>query len=228
MTADVSIVIIGAGIAGFTAAVKLIEKGFSNVTILEAENRIGGRIFTTEFANGLIDLGAQWCHGVDGNVVHQLATSEAFAETKMDFDRMSFTRSDGSLADGEICKRLMKLCEKILREMEVNAKASVEETLAKKFFESFEVKSVDQKLAREIFANFKKRESSYCGCDSLSKISIDGYKKFRDCEGPTWLNWKNKGYMTIFDCVVVRNSKDRRKIYFKGIFSTEKLKSFSS
>ena len=44
-----SVIIIGAGAAGIAAASKLLENGFKNVTILEAEGRIGGRIFTTRF-----------------------------------------------------------------------------------------------------------------------------------------------------------------------------------
>lgn len=43
------IVIIGAGPAGIAAASKLLENGFENVTILEAEDRIGGRVYTTKF-----------------------------------------------------------------------------------------------------------------------------------------------------------------------------------
>lgn len=54
------IVIVGAGLSGVTAAVKLIENGFENVVLFEAENRIGGRIYSVPFANGMIDLGAQW------------------------------------------------------------------------------------------------------------------------------------------------------------------------
>lgn len=54
------IVIIGAGISGIGAAVKLIENGFENVLILEAEGRVGGRIETIKFGSGFIDLGAQW------------------------------------------------------------------------------------------------------------------------------------------------------------------------
>lgn len=42
------IVIIGAGPSGIAAASKLFENGFANVTILEAENRIGGRVCTTK------------------------------------------------------------------------------------------------------------------------------------------------------------------------------------
>lgn len=43
------IVIVGAGAAGIATASKLLENGFEDVLILEAENRIGGRINTTEF-----------------------------------------------------------------------------------------------------------------------------------------------------------------------------------
>lgn len=43
------IVIVGAGASGIAAASKLFEYGFGDVTILEAEDRIGGRIYTTSF-----------------------------------------------------------------------------------------------------------------------------------------------------------------------------------
>jgi spermine oxidase len=54
------VVIIGAGAAGFSAACKLLEAGFSNLVLLEAENRIGGRVHTIPFATNTVDMGAQW------------------------------------------------------------------------------------------------------------------------------------------------------------------------
>lgn len=54
------IVIIGAGAAGVAAATRLIERGYKNLKILEAENRIGGRIHTVPFGANVVDLGAQW------------------------------------------------------------------------------------------------------------------------------------------------------------------------
>lgn len=203
---DVSIVIIGSGISGFTTATKLIENGFLNVTVLEAENRIGGRIFSTNFADGMIDLGAQWCHGINGNIVHSLAGSESFAETKMDFSKMTFTRSDGTLSDPSVCQALMELCEDILGGLKEEEEGSIDELLTHKFSKAFlghQFKDFDRKIAFEVLENFKKRESSYCGCESLKNISVSGFQKFQDCEGPTWLNWKGKGYKTIFDCVLV-------------------------
>lgn len=55
------IIIIGAGASGFAAASKLLSNGFQNVLLLEAENRIGGRIHTIPFGAGVLDIGAQWC-----------------------------------------------------------------------------------------------------------------------------------------------------------------------
>lgn len=54
MSNDNEIIIIGAGAAGFAAAARLLERGYTNVTILEATNRIGGRIHTVKFGEYFI------------------------------------------------------------------------------------------------------------------------------------------------------------------------------
>lgn len=52
------VVIIGAGASGIAASIKLIENGYKNVKILEAENRLGGRIHTVPFGENVVDMGA--------------------------------------------------------------------------------------------------------------------------------------------------------------------------
>ncbi|KAL3815101.1 hypothetical protein ACJIZ3_016369 [Penstemon smallii] len=71
-----SVIIIGAGISGITAAKVLAENGVEDVVILEAADRIGGRIRKEEFGGVTVELGAGWIAGVGGeqsNPVWELA-----------------------------------------------------------------------------------------------------------------------------------------------------------
>ncbi|KAH6837396.1 polyamine oxidase 2 [Perilla frutescens var. hirtella] len=62
-TTSPSVIVIGAGMAGITAARALHDASFQ-VTLLESRNRIGGRVHTDYSFGFPIDLGASWLHGV--------------------------------------------------------------------------------------------------------------------------------------------------------------------
>ena len=72
-TADA--VIIGAGLAGLACAQQLIAAG-RKVVVLEARQRIGGRIWSEQRQGYAIDLGASWLHGIANNPLHQLLIQE--------------------------------------------------------------------------------------------------------------------------------------------------------
>lgn len=58
-----TVVIVGAGIAGLKAASRLYEGGVKNCIVLEARDRIGGRLYTVEGYQGRkYDVGASWHH----------------------------------------------------------------------------------------------------------------------------------------------------------------------
>ncbi|KAE8739797.1 hypothetical protein FOCC_FOCC014689 [Frankliniella occidentalis] len=65
------VLIVGAGAAGYAAAARLLEHGWSDFTILEAEPRIGGRIHSVREAGTILEMGAEWVHGE--NVVYEMA-----------------------------------------------------------------------------------------------------------------------------------------------------------
>lgn len=65
------IIVIGAGPAGLTAARHLQRQGF-HVTVLEARDRIGGRVFTDRLSLSVpVDLGASIITGVEADVTSQ-------------------------------------------------------------------------------------------------------------------------------------------------------------
>lgn len=72
-----SVIIIGAGLAGLTAARELTHMG-CRVTLLEARDRLGGRIDTIRLEGGLpVELGCQFIHGPGGNpLIHLLKKYE--------------------------------------------------------------------------------------------------------------------------------------------------------
>lgn len=71
MIQEVDVVVVGAGMAGLRAALLLLEQGYS-VEVLEARNRVGGRVFTTTVGITRFDLGGQWV-GPTQNRLYALA-----------------------------------------------------------------------------------------------------------------------------------------------------------
>jgi monoamine oxidase len=89
------VLIIGAGISGLAAAKKLKEKGFT-VIVLEAQEKIGGRLRTDRSMGIAFDEGASWIHGPNGNPITKLA-SQAGANTYLtDDDNLAVFDNNGT------------------------------------------------------------------------------------------------------------------------------------
>jgi monoamine oxidase len=69
-TRSVDVVIVGAGLAGLSAADWLTRQGH-DVVVLEGRDRVGGRIRTTEVAGVQVDAGATWV-APDHDAMHAL------------------------------------------------------------------------------------------------------------------------------------------------------------
>ncbi len=64
-------IVVGAGVSGLTAARLLTESG-QTVVVLEARDRVGGRVHTERESGRVTDLGASWIHGITDNPLADL------------------------------------------------------------------------------------------------------------------------------------------------------------
>ncbi|MCT1478965.1 NAD(P)/FAD-dependent oxidoreductase [Microbacterium sp. p3-SID336] len=77
----VDTIVVGAGVAGLSAA-RLLQDAGRTVVVLEARDRVGGRVHTDR-RDGATDLGASWIHGIDGSPV--AAAARAFGMRTVEF-----------------------------------------------------------------------------------------------------------------------------------------------
>ncbi|KAG6762368.1 hypothetical protein POTOM_032864 [Populus tomentosa] len=94
-----SVIIIGAGVSGISAGKVLAENGIEDMIILEASDRIGGRIRKENFGGVSAELGAGWIAGVGGkesNPVWELASQSGLRTCFSDYSNARYNIYDRS------------------------------------------------------------------------------------------------------------------------------------
>jgi monoamine oxidase len=97
------IIVVGAGLSGLGAALLLAEQGFSDITVLEARNRTGGRTFTDFSLGAPAEMGAGWIHGINRNPVY-----ERCADAGIDVKQFSWEDSDMWDENGNVVSKSVR------------------------------------------------------------------------------------------------------------------------
>jgi polyamine oxidase len=84
--------------SGLTAARRLSDAGYE-VVVLEARDRIGGRIHTVDDLGVPIDLGAAWIHGSGGSPLTAVAKEIDARTVKTNYDSQILYSRDGEVSD---------------------------------------------------------------------------------------------------------------------------------
>ncbi|KAK4878677.1 hypothetical protein RN001_011183 [Aquatica leii] len=198
-----SVVIVGAGAAGIAAASRLLENGITNVTILEAEDRIGGRIHSVKFDDNYVDLGAEWCHGQENNVVYNLVKNfNLLKPIRETFPNLFHSKANA--IDVSFKNELFGIFLNIYNEDRAGSNYSLGEYINKRFNDTVEKlwssNSSKLNIARDAIELFEKWVLSYEG--AFSWYSIAAESDFVESEGNQQLSWMGRGYKTILDVLM--------------------------
>lgn len=205
-----SIIIIGAGLAGFSAAARLIENKFLNIILLEAENRYGGRIHSVPYSDGKIDMGAQWVHGEEKNAIYEAAhTVYQFGSTGFDDVDQTFLMSNGTLPKQKDCRKLVELAYSIFKRFEddmENFDGSLGEFFLKHFNDLLngpKYQGIDPKLIVLFKDHIHRETNGYFASSSWFDISAKLNAQTDETEGNQHLTWKKDGFIKFFDLITV-------------------------
>ncbi|XP_043475612.1 spermine oxidase-like [Leptopilina heterotoma] len=210
-----SIIIIGAGASGIAAAAKLCENNFQNVKILEAENRIGGRIHTTKFCNQTLELGAHWIVGEHGNVICDLAKKynlfDAGTGTIDDSEEKIFNSSGNLISLNPT--ELEKLSE--IYDIEGNFKefclenknSSVGDFYNGKIHQFLEEHPKWKANKKGITHLLDMMMMALYSGDSWNDSSVMNNINYEECPGEYIFNWRERGFISIIDILMRRYPK---------------------
>ncbi|WP_162901540.1 FAD-dependent oxidoreductase [Breoghania sp. L-A4] len=123
------IIVIGAGIAGLSAAHALRGAGHT-VIVLEANGRIGGRIDTDRSLGVAVERGANWIHGISGNPLTDIAKRAGAALAVTDNESLTVFGARGeTIADAELGRAESRYSD-MLAEIDEELEASDDQPLA--------------------------------------------------------------------------------------------------
>ncbi|XP_055607205.1 spermine oxidase-like [Uranotaenia lowii] len=203
------IIIIGAGASGIAAASRLYESGFRNILILEATDRIGGRIHSVPFGQNIIDLGAQWCHGEKNNAVFELASPLGLLESSVVASEIRLVKSSGDIVPAEITARLMEVGHQIMESEEMNKyDGTVGDFVTDRFMKAANednMKDIDRELIQQFLVFLHNYQRGYNSYDSWYNVSASGGYDYEECEGDQALSWMGKGYKSVLDLMLKRH-----------------------
>ncbi|XP_026325697.1 probable polyamine oxidase 5 [Hyposmocoma kahamanoa] len=197
-------IIIGLGAAGVTAAATLGKAG-KQVLGLEAEGRIGGRVNTVPFGDGVVELGAEWIHGEHPSLVYDTAVQN---NIQLAFQDLAFNifRSDGQVPNEEF----QLLCNEVIAQGFIFMANPPEESIpagqfvtAKlmQYFKDNNPKILeDQDLVEQLLEFLNLLTNNYCACNDWN--DLDARDKFTHLDGHQHISWYKQGYKTFFDIML--------------------------
>ncbi|XP_013134789.1 PREDICTED: possible lysine-specific histone demethylase 1-like isoform X3 [Papilio polytes] len=201
LTMQYDTIVVGLGSAGTTAATTLARAG-RRVLALEAQNRIGGRVNTVQFGDGVVELGAEWIHGINPSRVYDTAIKNNITVLSQDLTMDAYT-SDGRQADKELVNELIEYC---LGQVEntTNDNQPLGDFLTKKLKEHLNATKPSVLEDEDFMENFldlmDQVVGNYEGSNSWNDVST--FTHYQELSGDQHMSWHRNGYKTFFELLL--------------------------
>ncbi|KAJ8723295.1 hypothetical protein PYW08_003207 [Mythimna loreyi] len=215
-----NIIIIGAGMAGLSAANYLLKNGMEDFVILEARKRIGGRIISIPMKNQNVELGANWIHGVLGNPIFEIAMANGLVNiiNIPKPHKVIAATEDGKqvpfgvlheIHEAYVC--FLRRCEEYflcqyLPPPDIHSVGEHINLEAAIYLERLP-SSEEKKLRRLIFDCLLKRETCISGCNSMDEIDLLELGSYTELQGGNIMI--PSGYSSILDPLTKNIAPDK-------------------
>lgn len=173
-TSSKKIIVIGAGIAGLAACIRLIELGF-DAEILEARNRCGGRIWTDHTFGIPFGRGASWIHGDQDNPIEQLAKKYQAKKVVVDPNKFITLNSNGHSHPQDEIQKFNKKFDAISTQAKENAFLNKDDISLSAALSQFIKNDLFTPIERDLLEIKRRSLESYVGAsyESLSARNWD-------------------------------------------------------
>lgn len=112
------LVIVGAGIAGLAAAKTIDEANFKDYLLIEAQNKIGGRIQSIPWNKAWIECGAQFVHGDQSQLAQLCYEHDLLSDIQCQDGQGIFIRNNGCKVDEALIEEIDDLVRTTLEDCE--------------------------------------------------------------------------------------------------------------
>ncbi|XP_014299343.1 spermine oxidase [Microplitis demolitor] len=220
------IIIVGSGVSGIAAASRLIQNGFNNITIFEAENRMGGRVYSVEIGEYLADFGGEWVTGEVGNVVFELAWPLGLLQRSDDNKEWTQTIRMFGSSGNEIPQHVVTPLMEFFDDLTSSNHGGIDDLKTGSFGEYAEIKINEYfKNHSEITADLhqpllhllellKMADDAAISWNEVSAVKVLNYP---ECEGDQVINWKERTYSTILDILMKKYPNPEEELPIRNL-----------
>ncbi|GFQ64744.1 hypothetical protein TNCT_196611 [Trichonephila clavata] len=212
------VVIVGAGISGLSCALQLYKNNFSKITILEAQDKFGGRISTVRFNDCFLELGAQWIHGCD-NLLFNFSKSNQLVPEVLEESacegKGTFCTCNGNVIETSLVEEVKEIVNDLKSKLEEGRydtkKIDSVSTFFCKAFSSYisqfsDDSNIDIKLA--LFNWCMKFESIDNAAHDLNDIAVQSFTEWDDCPEEFYHIEFSNGFHSFLDTVLSQLPND--------------------